>query len=146
MQADWNNHFADSMNKSFRRPGWSLALCWMIFACAHGYGGPVNWFLSLGLWKFVARISYAMYLFHTLLQDINIAAVVTPIYFNMGTLFFSFASDLGYTVVFSTAMCILIEEPALTLQKKLLTGYFEQDKKTENEHKPTSVSEQHEEK
>ncbi|XP_073966951.1 uncharacterized protein [Choristoneura fumiferana] len=68
MQADWDNHFADSMNNSFRRSGWSLALCWMILACVHGYGGPVNWFLSLRLWKFVARISYAMYLYHYLIQ------------------------------------------------------------------------------
>ncbi|XP_073966954.1 O-acyltransferase like protein-like [Choristoneura fumiferana] len=133
MQADWDNHFADSMNNSFRRSGWSLALCWMILACVHGYGGPVNWFLSLRLWKFVARISYAMYLYHYLIQKINTTAAFTPVYFNMETLFKTFATDLVYTVIISTTMCVFIEEPALTLQKMLLQGVSKQQRQEHEE-------------
>ncbi|KAI8426823.1 hypothetical protein MSG28_014505 [Choristoneura fumiferana] len=80
LQADWDNQLADIVNNSFRRSCWSLALCWMIFAC------PVNWFLSLRLWKFPARISYAMYLSHFLVQLTITTADVAPVYFNMGTL------------------------------------------------------------
>ncbi|XP_073964214.1 O-acyltransferase like protein-like [Choristoneura fumiferana] len=137
MQADWDNHFADSMNNSFRRPGWSLALCWMILACVHGYGGPVNWFLSLRLWKFVARISYSLFLFHMTIQEIKAATTITPIYFNMETLFSAFASDLVYTTLLSTMMCIIVEEPALILQRMLLQGVTEpRQKQNEDEKKP----------
>ncbi|XP_073946921.1 nose resistant to fluoxetine protein 6-like [Choristoneura fumiferana] len=137
MQADWDNHFADSMNNSFRRSGWSLALCWMILACVHGYGGPVNWFLSLRLWKFVARISYSLFLFHMTIQEIKAATTITPIYFNMETLFSAFASDLVYTTLLSTMMCIIVEEPALILQRMLLQGVTEpRQKQNGDEKKP----------
>lgn len=41
---------------------WAIALCYIIFACIHGYGGPVNWFLSLKLWQPIVRLNYAIYL------------------------------------------------------------------------------------
>lgn len=35
------------LNTSLSRPAWSLALCWVSLACLAGYGGPVQWVLSL---------------------------------------------------------------------------------------------------
>ncbi|XP_073964200.1 O-acyltransferase like protein-like isoform X3 [Choristoneura fumiferana] len=142
LQADWDNQLADIVNNSFRRSCWSLALCWMIFACVHGYGGPVNWFLSLRLWKFPARISYAMYLSHFLVQLTITTADVAPVYFNMGTLFCSLASDLVYTIAVSAAACVLIEEPAISLQNMLLRGYFGPRKQTKDGNTPASVQEE----
>lgn len=49
---------------SLSRVAWALALSYIIFACAHGYGGPVNWFLSLSLWQPLSRLSYSIYLLH----------------------------------------------------------------------------------
>ncbi|XP_073964184.1 O-acyltransferase like protein-like isoform X3 [Choristoneura fumiferana] len=144
MQSDWDNQLADIVNNSFRRSCWSLALCWMIFACAHGYGGPVNWFLSLRLWKFLARISYAIYLFHSLVQLTTASAAVASVYFNVGTLFSSLASDLVYTILISAAACVLIEEPAFSLQRMLFRGYFGPRKQTEDGNKLASVQEEKE--
>lgn len=49
---------------SLSRVVWALALSYIIFACVHGYGGPVNWFLSLSLWQPLSRLSYSIYLLH----------------------------------------------------------------------------------
>lgn len=49
---------------SFSRIAWALALSYIIYACVHGYGGPVNWFLSLSLWQPLSRLSYAIYILH----------------------------------------------------------------------------------
>lgn len=49
---------------SLSRIAWALALSYIIFACAHGYGGPLNWFLSLSLWQPLSRLSYAIYILH----------------------------------------------------------------------------------
>lgn len=46
------------------RVAWSVAVCYIIFACARNYGGPVNWFLSHPLWQPFSRLSYAIYLIH----------------------------------------------------------------------------------
>ena len=35
------------LNTSLSRPAWALALCWVSLACLAGYGGPVQWILSL---------------------------------------------------------------------------------------------------
>ena len=35
------------LHTSLSRPAWALALCWVTLACVAGYGGPVDWVLSL---------------------------------------------------------------------------------------------------
>lgn len=38
-QAEWKHPVLDVFINSFMRPVWGLAIGWMIFACAKGYGG-----------------------------------------------------------------------------------------------------------
>lgn len=47
----------------------------------HVFPGPINWFLSLNLWKLVGRISYALYILHYPMQFITRGANIMPIYF-----------------------------------------------------------------
>lgn len=37
---------------------WSLAFCYIIFACANNAGGPINWFLSHPFWQPISKLSY----------------------------------------------------------------------------------------
>lgn len=53
-----------AFNEAFRKVTWALALAWIIFCCNNGYGGPIEWFLSLAIWQPLARLSYAIYLVH----------------------------------------------------------------------------------
>lgn len=48
------------------RIAWPTALSFIIFACHFGYGGPINWFLSLTQWLPISRLTYSMYLIHVL--------------------------------------------------------------------------------
>lgn len=56
----WRHAFFGAMHKSV----WAAAVSWIIFACHHGYGGSVNMFLSSRALKFLARISYSVFLLH----------------------------------------------------------------------------------
>lgn len=47
------------------------------------FTGPVNWFLSLTMWKFVARVSYSLYLVHLPLQLILRGQLDTPVMFGI---------------------------------------------------------------
>lgn len=49
---------------SLSRVAWSIALCYITFACVKNYGGPVNWFLAHPLWQPISRVCYAIYLVH----------------------------------------------------------------------------------
>lgn len=68
--------------ETFSRVAWSISLSWIIFACIHGYGGPINWFLSLSGWQPLARISYCIYIVHLLVQLVLMASTKVPRYFN----------------------------------------------------------------
>ena len=48
----------------FHRVGWSLALSWVVLACANGYGSVVNSFLSWGSFTCISRLTFCCYLIH----------------------------------------------------------------------------------
>ncbi|XP_047991968.1 O-acyltransferase like protein-like isoform X2 [Leguminivora glycinivorella] len=114
------SQLAINFNTALVRPAWAVALCWLIVACVNGYAGPINWFLSLNLWKFVARISYAMYIFHYPMQFIMVGANIMPVYFHFETVFIYLASDVAYAVIVAIAMCVLVDAPFSTLIRRLM--------------------------
>ncbi|CAK1540698.1 unnamed protein product [Leptosia nina] len=57
---DWDNTTLSHIVDSFARSIWAAALGWVVFMCVNGYAGPINWFLSLPMWKIPARVSYAI--------------------------------------------------------------------------------------
>lgn len=61
---------------------WAIALCYLIFACVHGYGGPINWFLSHPLWQPLSRLSYSIYLVHFPVIMITTATMKSSLYFS----------------------------------------------------------------
>ena len=54
---------------TFARTSWGVALALMIFACHHGYGGPINSFLSLPMWVPLSRLTFNAYLVHPIILD-----------------------------------------------------------------------------
>ncbi|XP_015904608.1 nose resistant to fluoxetine protein 6 [Parasteatoda tepidariorum] len=49
---------------AFHRPAWALVIGWIIYACATGYGGVVNSFLTWKAFMPLERLSYLAYLLH----------------------------------------------------------------------------------
>ena len=41
------------LNTSLSRSAWALSLAWVTLACVRGWGGPVDWILSLPLLRFI---------------------------------------------------------------------------------------------
>ena len=54
------------------RSAWALVVSWVVFACALGYGGPINTLLSWRAFGPVSRINYSAYLYHLLILSIII--------------------------------------------------------------------------
>ena len=64
----WHGHITSKAENviyiMFSRFAWSLGMAFLVFACHYGYGGPVNWFLSMKFWIPLSRVSYNAYLLH----------------------------------------------------------------------------------
>ncbi|CAK1600713.1 unnamed protein product [Parnassius mnemosyne] len=121
MQFDWDNQLADNIFNSYLRPLWALALAWIIFACVKGFGGPINWFLSLQVWKLPARLSYAMYIIHYSVMVAYYYSAVTPIYFTLSALMFNFFAFFFLTFLLAFAVTVVIDAPFSILIKMLLS-------------------------
>uniref|UniRef100_A0A2A4JTY7 Acyltransferase 3 domain-containing protein n=1 Tax=Heliothis virescens TaxID=7102 RepID=A0A2A4JTY7_HELVI len=121
-QLDWDNQFADNMINSFMRPAWAMFVGWMIFACVHGYGGPVNWILSHRAWKVLSRLSYVMYLVHYPMQLIINAMPIVPIYFDIRFSLYRFLADFSLAVIVAYLITIIIDAPCSVLIKHFMGG------------------------
>ena len=64
----WHDHFPSTAENvlyiTFSRLAWSLGVALIVIICHYGYGGLVNWFLSLSFWIPLSRLSYNAYLLH----------------------------------------------------------------------------------
>ncbi|XP_016989158.2 nose resistant to fluoxetine protein 6-like [Drosophila rhopaloa] len=102
---------AESSYYTLTRVGWAMALCWVIFACKHGYGGLANGFLSSPLWQPLSRLSYSVYMWHMFVQEVNARSMRTNSYFSDYRIMLNFWSTFGFTVLFAYLMHLLVEAP-----------------------------------
>lgn len=108
---------------------WSIALCYVIFACAHNAGGPVNRFLSHPLWQPLSRLSYSIYLVHIPLIIAMTATMKIPFYFSYLSLLQNIILTYILTVLVSTIAALFFESPFVAIEKLI----FRTETKAENQ-------------
>lgn len=96
---------------------WAISICYIIFACAHGSGGPVNEFLSLQMWKPLSRLSYCIYLIHYHLIGLIMGSMKTPPYFSAISAFQNFISVFVLSVFISIPLVLAFELPIDAIEK-----------------------------
>ncbi|KAH8272269.1 hypothetical protein KR044_002584, partial [Drosophila immigrans] len=115
-----NGYTLPILNEAFyvtlTRIAWPIALAWVVFACKYGYGGLANSFLSSPMWQPLSKLSYCVYIWHVLVQNINAGNAVTNTYFSDYQVMLRFWSDFGFSVLLAYCMYILIEAPSGGLQ------------------------------
>ncbi|KAH8304723.1 hypothetical protein KR044_007257, partial [Drosophila immigrans] len=111
----------DSLYYTLTRLGWPLALCWIVFACMQGYGGMANSFLACPLWQPLSKLSYSVYIWHILIQEMNVRRIQTSTYFSNYEMMLKFWSDFGFTVLVAYVTYVTIEAPLGGLESLLLS-------------------------
>uniref|UniRef100_A0A0R3S563 Acyl_transf_3 domain-containing protein n=1 Tax=Elaeophora elaphi TaxID=1147741 RepID=A0A0R3S563_9BILA len=113
---------ARAFYSAFSKLAWGLALAYITIACFYGYGGPINDFMSLSMWKPLGRLTYCAYLTH-------LTVLMYMVY--MGVDAFTF-SNIAHTFLIFTIPCcviswffaywlsVLFELPATKLEMILL--------------------------
>ncbi|XP_044727081.1 nose resistant to fluoxetine protein 6-like [Chrysoperla carnea] len=106
---------------------WSAGLSWIIFCCVKGYGGPINWFLSLPIFQVLARLTYSMYLIHFILQNIRQKSLQMPFIFSNMHVWYLFCGSLTTTMIISVFWTLTFETPFMVLDSlliKSISGLF----------------------
>ena len=118
------NSFARVSYGSFNRLAWSIAVSWLIFACVHGYGGPVNKFLSWRPFTPLSRLTYVVYLVHLNYMFAYKNNLRKPIYYtDMDHVQFYFGVIFGVNLL-AFAVSVTIESPFLNLEKLIFSSFI----------------------
>ncbi|XP_050679247.1 O-acyltransferase like protein-like [Leptidea sinapis] len=110
-------HFFDQFLSSYLRSMWAASVGWVILACTHGFGGPIEWFLSLTIWKLPSRMSYAVYLVHLPVIMIRTNGMLKSEYFTDLETIYAASSYAFISMLVAFALCVVIDAPCSTLQK-----------------------------
>ncbi|XP_001989706.2 nose resistant to fluoxetine protein 6 [Drosophila grimshawi] len=102
------------------RIAWPLSLCWVVFACMHGYGGLANSFLSSPLWQPLTKLSYSAYVFHIFIQQINGRRMRTNTFYSDYDVMLTFWGSFGFTLLLCYIIYIIMEAPFGVLEGLLL--------------------------
>lgn len=107
---------------SFHRLAWSVAVGWLIFACVHGYGGPVNRILSWRVFIPLSRLTYVIYLVHVNYLLVWTANLRQPIYYtNLDHVQFFLGVIFGVTLL-AFGISLTVEIPMLNLEKLIFSS------------------------
>lgn len=112
-----NTPLENGLYDALSRVGWSIALCYIIFACVHGYGGPINYFLSHPLFQPLNRLGYTMYIFHNLVIVYNLATMKASPILDEQIGFGAFISNYVMTLFVAFVTSLAFESPMLIVQK-----------------------------
>ena len=92
---------ANMIYGGFHRLAWAIAVGWVVFACARGYGGWINTFLSWNAFKPLSRISFIIYLVHIRMESLVLGMYPSPLSINV-----TLAVSILYEDVFVCTLCI----------------------------------------
>ena len=111
------NSFVRVSYGSLHRLAWSIVVGWLIFACVHGYGGPVNRFLSWKAFVPLSRLTYVVYLIHFTYLMVWSARLRKPIYYtDLDHVQFYLGAVFGLNLL-AFAISLTIEAPLMNLEK-----------------------------
>ncbi|XP_060590858.1 O-acyltransferase like protein-like isoform X2 [Ruditapes philippinarum] len=102
------------------RTAWGISVAWVIFACATGYGGPVNSLLS---WRGIiplSRLTYCAYLVHPIVMSLYFYSRKTMMYWYDLNLIYLFLGHLCISYAAAFVISLAFESPMMGLEKVLL--------------------------
>ena len=121
----WHGHVPSKAENiiyiTFSRFTWSLGLALLVFACHYGYGGPINWFLSMKFWIPLSRVSYNAYLLHPLILTVIFGSERKVMYYEDYNLAIYAVGVVVLSYGAAAVVSIFVEFPIGNLEQALFT-------------------------
>ncbi|CAG2060914.1 unnamed protein product [Timema podura] len=103
------------------RPGWSIGVAWIIFACDAGYGGITNKLLSWTIFLPLSRLTYCMYLVAVPLLNMRANSIKFERYIQDSDIIPAFMGDLMYTAAIAVIVSFMFEVPLVRIEDMFTT-------------------------
>ncbi|XP_069135206.1 nose resistant to fluoxetine protein 6-like [Argopecten irradians] len=102
---------------SCSRLSWSIAIAWVIYACATGYGGPVNILLSWKVWAPLGRLTYCAYLIHPVVITVYSFNLPSEFIYGDISVIYMYFGNLVTSYCIAYIVSMVIEAPMMGLEK-----------------------------
>ncbi|XP_053384254.1 nose resistant to fluoxetine protein 6-like isoform X2 [Mercenaria mercenaria] len=96
---------------------WALGVGWVVYACATGYGGIINSFLSWKLFVPLSRLTYISYLIHPVIMEIYYNSKRDPLYITDFDVVYFFLGHLVLANAAAFVLSLVFESPFMSLEK-----------------------------
>ncbi|XP_033116068.1 nose resistant to fluoxetine protein 6-like [Anneissia japonica] len=107
------------MHYTFSKFSFALAVAWVVLVCVFDYGGPVNTFLSWGIWTPLARLTFCAYLLHPVLLFLYIFPSKVLFHYWGFQTFYTFIATIVLSYGAAFVLSVLVEAPTMGLEKML---------------------------
>uniref|UniRef100_A0A1B6DTW6 Nose resistant-to-fluoxetine protein N-terminal domain-containing protein n=2 Tax=Clastoptera arizonana TaxID=38151 RepID=A0A1B6DTW6_9HEMI len=119
----------NALYAGLHRVTWALAICWfMISDATTGLG---SWFSLLrhDAWIPLGRLTYCVYLIHTIPQLILFGSIRQSEYHGVFKVFWSICGDVALSYMVALLLNLVVESPTGQIQKLLFSGFLKDSTK-----------------
>ncbi|CAF0932692.1 unnamed protein product [Brachionus calyciflorus] len=99
---------------------WAVGLSYVIFACVTSHGGFINKILGWSVWVPLSRLSYCLYLFHTVVLLYYNSVQDHPIHMQDSNFIFNYIANMILSLACAFFVSMIFEIPLLGIEKILL--------------------------
>ncbi|KAF5270287.1 hypothetical protein FQA39_LY08398 [Lamprigera yunnana] len=98
---------------------WALGLSWIVVACTTGYGGYVNKLLSASVLYPFSRVTYCVYLLHTVVLRVMVMSMDQPLHLGKGVMPILFLGQVVASYLLGFIVSISFEGPSVSMLRIL---------------------------
>ena len=111
---------ANAIYITFSRTIFTLGISFFAYPCLLGHGTPIYKFLACSFWTPFARLTFAAYLVHPIIIQMNYYGTKQGFYFDDMKIFFNYCSHIILTFIFALILSLSIESPMLNIEKNFI--------------------------
>ncbi|CAL1297341.1 unnamed protein product [Larinioides sclopetarius] len=125
---------------AMHRATFGLSVAWVALACITGNGGPVNMMLSSPMLAPAGKLTYMIFMLHSLTFWVRAASVRERLYVSHYNLMYEYIGSIAFTVLLSLPCHLLLEAPVSKLDSLLFNEKIKENETKEEKKENLQVN------
>ncbi|GFQ79891.1 nose resistant to fluoxetine protein 6 [Trichonephila clavata] len=143
---DWNignphGPLLTSVFASMHRTTFAMSVAWVVFVCVTRNGGPVDMLLSSTMLAPAGKLTFMIFMLHSLIFWVRKATVRERLYVSHYNLLYDYIGNIVFTIMISIPCYLLVEAPIVNLDSLLFSEKKKEDPENQEkkEHLPGNI-------